>query len=338
MTTETLTTSAPIESSISSESGSESTESTLQNSTTDGGEGQSDLSSNVEGQIDQFQDDIQAAKDAGATKQEIKEMIEEFEIKVNGKTYKEKINLSDKDAIRTALQKARAFNEVSNEYSTVKKNLNSKVESWKKDPKAIFDDLELDRKAIMDAWVKEELEELELDPKDKALRDAQRKLQEFEEREKTLKEQQEQVARERADAEALDYLRAEINEALSQHSFLKPSEDTEREVADMMASLSAKNPNITAKEALPYVEREAIRRLNTYINMIPDDMVEKVLEKASIEKVGKKYSKPVAQPKPKAVPTPTSKAVTPTTSSVEGKKAQEENKPKKSFNDVWSSR
>lgn len=315
--------------SIDSSSQDDSTESTdLSGSEVNGSAGEA---------VEELQESLEAAAKDGATKKELQEMIEEFELKVNGKTIKHKLDWNDKESIKAALQKSYAFNDVSNEYANVRKGLNTKIETWKKDPSSIFKDLELNKQELLEQWVKEELEELELDPKDKAIRERDAKLKAYEEKEQMESQKREQEARERADSEALDALRGEIRGALESHSFLKPSEKLERRVADMMASFSGKYPDVTAEQVLPHVENDIIEEFNELIESIPEEFIEKLLRVTSLEKIGKKAPKPVAKPKAKVVPQPTSQVAIPTAASAQQKAAQQVAK-KRSFEDVFSAR
>src|SRR5690554_5823586 len=69
------------------------------------------------GTAEDLEAQVQEAVENGASKEEIKNMIKEFELKVNGKTVKTKIDLADEEAIKRELQKAYAFNDVSQKYS-----------------------------------------------------------------------------------------------------------------------------------------------------------------------------------------------------------------------------
>ena len=288
--------------------------------------------------ISQLEEDLQEAKENGASKKELKQMVEEFELKVNGKTIKHKLDWNDKESIKAALQKSYAFNDVSNEYANVRKGLNTKIESWKSNPKSMFSDLGLDPKEYLNKWVQEEIEELELDPKDKLIKERDAKLKEYEDRERKAQEEREMSERERQDKEALDFLISEIDESLSNHEFLKPTEKLQRRMADMMASYSTKYPDITAKQVLPKVEAEIIEEFNELVDMIPEDKLEKLFRASSLEKIGKKVPKP-APKVVKKVPVATSQVAPPTAASAQQKQqASEETNKKRSFEDVFSSR
>lgn len=314
--------------SIESSSGDESQSGDLSSSGLDG---------STEGATEQLQDQIQDAVDAGATKEEIKEMIEEFELKVNGKTIKHKLDWNDKEAIKRELQKSYAFNDVSQEYSNVKKHLNSKIEAWKKDPVQLFKDMGIDRQQFLEAEVKRELEELELTPAEKKARDYEAKIAAYEAKEAQQRAEQEARERQAQDEQALSVLRSEIQGALAGHAFLKPNEDTERRVADMMASYSQKYPDITAEQVLPFVEEEVKREFNALMDQMPEEYLEKFLSKTAIEKIGKKAPRPQPPVKPKPTPTASSQIAKPTAQSAISKQEAERAKPK-SFEEMMSSR
>lgn len=298
--------------------------------------GESDGSSEAaSSEVSELQDQIQEAKDNGATKQEIKDMIEEFELKVNGKTIKHKFDYNDKEAIKRELQKAYAFNDVSNEYAQVRKGMNAKLESWKSQPEEFLKDLGLNKQELLEKWAKEELEQLQMDPKDRALKEKEMELERYKEMERQLQEEKQRAEQEKQDKEALDFLRSEINEALSAHSFLKPSPALERRVADMMAYQSSKNPNVSAQDVLPMVENEIISEFNEIIASVPEEYIAKLLKDQSLEKIAKKIPKPQA-PVKKVVPPTTTQAPKPTTAATQAK-AQEPAR-KKTFEEVMAAR
>jgi len=287
--------------------------------------------------VNELQDQVQAAVDAGASKEEIKEMIEEFELKVNGKTIKQKLDWNDKEAIKRELQKAHAFNDVSQEYASVKKQLNSKIEQWKKDPIQLFKDMGIDKEQFLKSEIEKELEDLQLTPQEKKIRELEAKQAEYDAREKEMQERAEAAERQRQDEQALSILRSEIQGALAGHPFLKPSEDTERRIADTMAAYSVKYPDITAEQVLPIVEADYKREIEHIFNNIPEEYIEKLLSKTALEKIGKKAPKPVAPPKPKVMPKTMNQIAVPTAGSVEAKQKAENAKPR-SFEDMMSSR
>lgn len=316
--------SAPVESSEVSQS----TESSL---------GESSGESQAQESVGELQEQIQEAVDNGASKKEIQQMIKEFELKVNGKSVKKSIDLSNEDEIKKELQKAAAFQEVSQTHQQMIKNLQSKIEAWKKNPDLIFKDLEIDDNDYLEKRASRELEEMKLTPEQKRIRELEAKIAEREEQERLLSERLQAEEQAKKDAEAMDFLRAEITDAISKSSFLKPSEKVERRVADMMATYSEKYPNITAEQVLPYVEKEIVEEFNEILESMPEDYLDKFFKKQSLDKIGKKFVKP-APPAPKKAPVTSTQVAQPTTQSVDRKAEAQASQRKRSFEDLMASR
>lgn len=300
--------------------------------------GESGQVGEVQGEVEALQDKLAEAVEDGASEKEIKQMIKEFELKVNGKTIKHKLDLSDEEAVRKELQKAYAFNEVSQEYATVRKQLNAKIAEWKNDPTQALKDLGIDDLDFAEKRINREVEDLKKDPQQKAFEEAQKKIQEYEARERAAIERAEALEREKEDQEAYASLKQEIQDALSDHPYIKPTELTERRVADMMAHYSAKFPEITAAQVIPMVESEMKAEFNDLLEALPEEYIEKFIGKNGIEKLAKKFTKPsIVAKKPVAkAPVTASQVKVPTSQGVK-EAAKADVKVKRTFEDLMSS-
>lgn len=286
--------------------------------------------------VEDLQEQVQEALEDGKSKQEIQKLIKEFELKVNGKTVKKSIDLSNEEEVRKELQKAHAFGDLSQTHSQMVKNLQSKIESWKKNPDLMFQDLEMDPLDYAERRIQKEVEELKKSPEEKKYEEQQRKIMEYEEKERRYKEEQEQQRLEKENQAAYESLRGEIKEAFEGHPGLKYTEKTERRVADMMARYSEKFPDVTASQVIPLVEKEMKDELNEYLEGMPEEFLSKFLNQSVIEKISKKVAKPIQKPIAKKAPpsVTSSQVVSPSSQAV--KQGQTANQPKKkSFEDVW---
>jgi hypothetical protein len=270
-------------------------------------------------EVENIQEAVAEAVEKGATQKEIKNMIREYKLKVNGKDVSAKLDLNDEEAVKRELQKAYAFNDVSQEYSSVKKALQERIELWKQNPEQALMDIGVDPKEWAEKVIQEEVENLKKDPKELELEKAQKRIQEFETREAKIKEQMESQRQAQMDQEALSTLKQEVQDAISKHEFIKPNEYTERRVVDMMAYYSEKFPDVTAEQVLPAVEQEIKKEFNTLLNSLPEDYLERFFEKDIIEKLSKRLTRPVSKPvakkttpvTPSQVKVPTAQGVKP---------------------------
>jgi hypothetical protein len=325
----------------SSDNGEISEESSLE---TEGSEessesGESAQVGEVQGEVEALQDKLAEAVEDGASEKEIKQMIKEFELKVNGKTIKHKLDLSDEEAVRKELQKAYAFNEVSQEYATVRKQLNAKIAEWKNDPAQALRDLGVDDLEFSEKRINREVEDLKKDPQQKAMEEKDRKLAEYAAKEKAAEDRALALEQEKQDQEAYASLKQEIQDALSDHPYIKPTELTERRVADMMAHYSSKFPEITAAQVIPMVENEMKAEFNALLESLPEEYIEQFISKNGIEKLAKKFTKaPILAKKPAPKPPVTASQVKVPTSQGVKDAAKMESKVKKTFEQIMSGR
>lgn len=293
------------------------------------------------GTAEDLEAQVQEAVENGASKEEIKNMIKEFELKVNGKTVKTKIDLADEEAIKRELQKAYAFNDVSQKYSQLENALKAKIEAWKNDPELAIQDLGFDPAEFAEKTLEKRIERSKMTPEQIENERIKQELQSYKEREEKIKAQLQAQEEARKDQEALSVLKAEINEALSNHETLKPNQYTERRVADLMAYYSGltdeygnqKYPNVTAEQVLPVLEREIEREFSTILENVPDAAIERFLSRKVLDRIAPK-------PAPKKALTkkvlPSSPSSVKNTSSVASNQPKEEKKM--TFEEIMSRR
>lgn len=295
-------------------------------------ESQGEQSQTSQEQVAELQSEIQQAVSEGATKQEVAKLIKEFELKVNGKTVKKSFDLSNDEEIKKELQKAAAFQEVSQTHQQMVKNLQAKIASWKANPELMLKEMEIDDLDFAEKRVQREIDNMKKTPQEKALEEAQAKLLAYQEKERQMEEQLAEQRRQQENQAAYDSLRGEIKSAFEGHEGLKYTEDNERGVADMMAAYSEKFPDITAEQILPLYEKKLQSQFNALLENMPDAYIEKFISKNAIERISNKVKKPVAAPTRPKPPVTSTQVNVPTTSSV---KNAEKDKPKRTFEDVW---
>jgi hypothetical protein len=286
--------------------------------------------------VSDFQEQVEEALSEGATPKQVQQMLKEFELKVNGKSVKKSIDLSNEEEVRKELQKAAAFGDLSQTHAQMVKNLQAKINAWKSNPDLLFQDLEMDPLDYAEKRIQKEVDELKKTPEEKKYEEQQRKLMEYEEKERKLQEQLAQQQAEKENQQAYEALRSEIKDAFEGHPGLKYTEKTERKVADMMARYSEKFPDITASQVIPLVEKEMKEEMNEYLDSMPEEFLAKFLNQNVIDKIAKKVAKPAPKvPAKKAPPVTSTQVVAPSANSVKQNQQIQNSKPKKSFEDVW---
>jgi hypothetical protein len=92
----------------------------------------------------ELQEAVEDAIANGASEKEVKNLIKEFQLKVNGKVINKTIDLSDENALKNELQLSAAARQAMQEAANLKKLYESEVNRLKQDPFSVLAELGLD--------------------------------------------------------------------------------------------------------------------------------------------------------------------------------------------------
>lgn len=299
----------------------------------------------VQENIEVLAEQVKDAMEDGATKKEVQNLIKEFELKVNGKKVNAKIDLGDEEAVKRELQKAYAFNDVSQENAKIKKALNDRITEWKSDPAKLFAALDLDPTEWSANHLDRLIEEQNKSPeqkaqeaKDRQWTEMQEKLEALEAREARLKQAIEDQENRKNGEVLRNQLIQEIDGAVAKSSFLQNSPEVRQEMADLMYFYSEKYPDqeITAEMVAPILEKQLRGRTQHTVKSFKDEEIVSTLGKDTIERLYrqmKQSNQPIETKKaPPVIPSQTKVAVAPQA------KLKEEVKSKRSFEDAMRKR
>lgn len=280
--------------------------------------------------VDELEEELQEAADAGATKEELQNMVKEFELKVNGKTIKRSLDLSDEDAIKRELQKAYAGQQAMQQKAELENALRTQVDEWKRNPWKFFEQMGVDADELAEMRINQRLEELKKDPAELEREQRERELEELRQQLKNKEEQEQRREYERMQEEAAMALDNEISEALDAHPSLVASPRVIKQIADTLYWATSPveeggagyDPDeISVKDILPIVEKEIKKDISDLFANLPEQFIEEfignkglermkknALEKAkkSVPKSAKSLNKPPA-PKPQIKQEPAKK-------------------------------
>lgn len=235
----------------------------------------------------QFNQDLKDAAEAGASKEELQDMIREYEIKVNGKTKNIKIDLDDEAELIRRLQLAEAGQEAMQENAETKKAFNDFMAKVKENPWALFSELGLDTDELLSQKIDEILKENELTPE-------QKKQIEMEQELENLRKEKEQAQREREERERQAQLDAatqqvikEIDDAMEKTTLVK-NDETRGLIADLLLEAENKGYKMTADMAARQAEKVMKNRISSLFEQMPADMVEQFLGRKTIDKLRQK--------------------------------------------------
>ena len=290
----------------------------------EGSEGSEESTTEVQAETtEELKEEIQEAIEDGATEEEVEDMIREFELKVNGKTYKKKLDLSDEEAVKRELQKAYAGQLAMQEKKQLEKNYESEVQRLLQDPWAVLEELGLNPDELAYGRLQRAVEEEQKSPEQREKEALERELQKMREEREREKEEYEQAKFEQLQQEEAVKLENEISEALDAHERLPKSQKTVMRIADaMMWAMENGFEDVTAEDVIPSVEEEMREELREIFSDMPEDSFE--------EWIGKKNIERYRQKRLNSIKTASSEDIKPTAKAVEAKKEKKKKEKIKS--------
>ncbi len=277
-----------------------------------------------------------AVKSGDLTKKEGQALKKQYKIKVNGKEETVDFDLSNDDAVIKELQKSRAFDVKSKEFSTKSQQFDEIMQMLQRDPESVLEKLGLDVDQIAEKRLEKAVEKMKKSPEQLEQEKLRFELE-------TLKKEKEQAQKEREMAQLEQYknqVASEINSDIqtsldSAKSFLPKNADTlERVARYMFYAMENGHPTVTAKEVLPLVEREYKEQLRRTFDASPEEIIEMLVGEDNINRLRKKRI--AAQ---RNVRTETARQVAKdtgkTTNQQEREKAEKDKKKPKSFSSFF---
>lgn len=241
---------------------------------------------------------IQEAAEAGASKEEIKQMIQDFELKVNGKTINKKLDLNDKEAVTRELQKAYAGQQAMQKAAEIEKLYKDEIARLKKDPFSVLEELGLDPDELAELRIQKRIEEMKKSPEQVAKEQMQKELEEARKKLKDKEEEADKVKFEKMQEQAAREIDHEITTALDAHKTLAATPFIIKRVAD--ATLWAMEngfPDAKAGDVLDMVEDELKKEMSNMFAQLPEEVIEAYLGQKNVERLRQKRIKAVQDTK-----------------------------------------
>lgn len=206
---------------------------------------------------EEFQEEVQQAIEDGATQEEVQDMIREYTLKVNGKEYTRKVDLSNDEELQKELQMALAGRQAMQKLAESEKAHKQDLEKWKENPKMGLKELGIDPVSFAANIIEEYLQESQKSPEEI---EAERRAQEYQkikEENERLKKEAEEKARQAEMAKVEKELENDILGALEGDPELPATPEVIAKVADnMLWAMQNGWEDVTAKDVLPTVKSE----------------------------------------------------------------------------------
>jgi hypothetical protein len=241
---------------------------------------------------------VEQAIEEGASDQEIKDIIEEFELKVNGKTIKKKINLSDKEAVKKELQLAAAAQPAMQRAKELEKAYEAELNRLMSNPWEVLQELGLDPEQLSTQFLEKKVEEMKKSPAEIEKEKLEAEVKKYREDMKRMQEESERARLEQLQEQEAVTLEKEIMDALDNHKALPKSQRTVSRIADaMLWAIENGFKDVSVADVLPAVEADLRSEIGTFINELPDEMFEEWVGKKKLETYRKQRLANAGKPK-----------------------------------------
>ena len=231
--------------------------------------------------------------------QELKEELEEFVLKVNGKEVREKINLRDKERITKALQMERvatqAFQEraiTAKQLQEVQADVQEFLQQFTENPMSIVMNPEFNlskeqKRQLAEAILREDLEESQKTPEQLEYEATKRKYEELLAEKEALEEQRRSDEQARLEQEEAIELENEIVQAIEIGS-LPRSQYISKKLADLAYIAYSNGIDLTIQDLIPFVKQQYKRDIAEMMGVLDDDEVEMLVSKERIRAIRNK--------------------------------------------------
>jgi hypothetical protein len=228
---------------------------------------------------------VEDAIASGASEKEVKNLIKDFQLKVNGKTINKTIDLSDENAVRNELQLSAAARQAMQESASLKKMYESEVNRLKSDPFSVLAELGLDPDQLAEMRIQQRIEEMKKSPEQLEREKIQIELQAAREESRKLKEERETEQFEKLKEQAAVQIESEIEQALDAHKTLPKSRHIVKRIADSMLWAMNNGYDVSAEDVMPMVEKEWRDEMSRLMDDSPEDVLEQLIGQRNIERL-----------------------------------------------------
>ena len=265
-------------------------------------------------EVDSIEADSSAEEGGQAESQELKEELEEFVLKVNGKEVREKVNIRDKQRIAKALQMEKAAQQAfqeraitSKQLQEIQEDVEEFLEQFTENPLSIVMNPEFNlskeqKRQLAEAILREDLEDSQKTPEQKEYEETKRRYEELLAERDALEAQRRSDEQARLEQEAAVELENEIVQAIEIGS-LPRSQYISKKLADLAYIAYSNGIDLSMQDLIPFVKQQYKRDIAEMLGILNDEEVEMLVSKDRIRAIRNKQIQSV-KPKDGVLKTP----------------------------------
>lgn len=233
-----------------------------------------------------LQEVVEDAIASGASEKEVKSLIRDFQLKVNGKMVNKRIDLSDENALRNELQLSAAARSAMQESANLKKLYESEVNRLRQDPFSVLAEMGLDPDQLSEMRIQQRIDQMKKSPEQVEREKIQEELRSAREEANKLKAERESEQFEKLKEQAATQIENEIEQALDAHKTLPKSRHIVKRIADsMLWAMGNGFDNVSAEDVMPLVEKEWREEMSRLMDDSPEDVLEQLIGQRNIERL-----------------------------------------------------
>lgn len=233
----------------------------------------------------EMRDAVAQAAVGGASEEELKELIKEFTVKVNGKERVIKVDMKNDAEVAKKMQMAEAAQESMQKAAEYEKQMKDLLESLKSNPKKLLKEMQLDPNALAADWLEEYVKEQEMSPEEKERQAMRQELEALRQKVQQEELSKKQVEEEKALQEAMVNLDNEIHEALKSNSKLPKTPYVTKRISEALYWAINNGYEVKAADVVPMVEGEIKREIQQLMEDLPNEVLEELVGKKTLERM-----------------------------------------------------
>ena len=237
-------------------------------------------------------DEIDAAEESGEiSKKEAQQLRKKLVLKVDGEEIEEEVDWNDEDSLKKHLQKSKAFDKRSKEFSSYKNNVDAFLKRLQEDPESLLEEMGYDVDSMSEKRLAKKVEELKKSPDQLEKEKMQKELESLKKRiEAEEKEKQRLELEAQRNQHAMEIQEGIIKGLEANKSKLPKDNPRVIEMIGQNMLFAMKNgyPNVSPKDVIPIVERQYRDEIRKFMDVSPEDLIEEFVGKENLARYRKK--------------------------------------------------
>jgi hypothetical protein len=244
-----------------------------------------------------------AAKAGDISKSQAQAMKKSLKLKIDGQEEDFEVDFNNDEELKKHFQKSKAFDKRAKEFSSYKSQMDQVIQMLQEDPEGLLEKMGIDVDTLSEKRLEKRINEMKKSPQELEAEKMRKELEDYKKREKEATTKAQQAEQEKLRNQAASQIESDITDALEGGSSFLPKKSpwVLRNVAQYMYMAATNGyPEVTAKDVLPLVEKQFQSELQELFSVSSEDVMEKVIGKANLDK----YRKSVIQKNRKSAAAP----------------------------------